>query len=135
MRKLMLAGMTDQPAAHLLGLMRSWSKPAELKLQGGAFQNEGYDQAQKAYGLTRQSAGSAPAKFELAASPDSPVINPAFVIKHWGEAGVKLSLNGKAVPRGTQFRFGYRQTLEGQDLIVWLKTEATSPLRIAVEAK
>ncbi|HYG34790.1 MAG TPA: LamG domain-containing protein [Clostridia bacterium] len=136
MRKIMLAGMTDQPASSLLSLMRSWSKPAELKLVGDAFQSESYDQAQKAYVLKRkQATASTPLKFELAASPESPIVNPAFVIKNWGEAGAELTLNGKKVPRGSRFRFGQRASLEGTDLVAWLKTESNSPLRITIQPK
>jgi hypothetical protein len=133
MRKIMLAGMTDQSAQSLLGLMRAWATPAELRLTGLGFASQGYDQAQKAYILRRQDPQtSAPLRFELAASADSPVINPAFVIKNWGETEPTLTLNGQAVPRGNQCRFGHHPTLEGTDLVVWLQTAAASPISVGL---
>ena len=32
--------------------------------------------------------------------------------------------------RGKSFRFGHTRTLQGSDLIVWLKTESTEPMLI-----
>lgn len=134
MRKIMLAGLTDQAATNLLGLARSWSHPAELKVTGGNFQSEGYDPAQKAYVLTSTSPTTSPVQIELAASQESPVINPAFVVKNWGEAEPKLSLNGVEIPPGTQFRVGHRNTLEGSDLIVWLRLEQASTCSLKLQA-
>ncbi len=62
-----------------------------------------------------------------AGSKNSPVLNPAFVIKNWGEARVKVSVGGKDIPRGQDCRVGHVSTLEGTDLIVWLKVEAMQP--------
>jgi hypothetical protein len=58
----------------------------------------------------------------------------AFVIKGWGESDVKLEIDGKEVERGKNFRFGHRNTLEGTDLIVWLKTESTQPIKFSLSS-
>jgi hypothetical protein len=60
-------------------------------------------------------------------------LNPAFVIRDWGNANAKLTLNGKAIPRGKEFRYGHRRTLESTDLIVWVRAESQSALRILIE--
>ena len=134
MRKIMLAGMTDQPAETLLPLVRSWSRPAELKPTSSGFNSLGYDPAQKAYLLKCEKPG-AELSFELAANAESPVVNPAFVLLGWGRADATLTLNGKTVASGECFRHGHRETLEGEDLIVWLKHQADSPLKIQIRAK
>ena len=71
----------------------------------------------------------------LAGSERSPVLNPAFVLKNWGEADATLMLDGKAIPRGNDFRIGHRQTLEGTDLIVWIKTESQGSLAVRLEPR
>jgi len=60
------------------------------------------------------------------------VVNPAFVIKSWGESDAELKVNGKKLKRGEDFRFGHRHTLEGCDLVVWIKTESTEPTQITL---
>jgi hypothetical protein len=131
-----LYGMTDQPVTKLVTLARSWNFPAELKLAGDDFESLGYDQNQRAYVLNcKPAVAAAPAAlaFTLAGSPQSPVLNPAFVVKNWGDADAKLTLDGKPIPRGKDFRFGHRQTLEGTDLIVWIETESQASLTFRLE--
>lgn len=71
-------------------------------------------------------------KFEVAAAKDSPIVNPAFVVKNWGKAPVELKVNGKTIQQGKDYRFGHCLTLEGCDLIVWLKLEETKPVEISI---
>ena len=132
MRKIMLAGMTEQRAEKLLPLANSWSKPAELKLTGEGFTSTGLDPAQKAYLLKCQTPG-AKLSFTLAASAESPVVNPAFVVLGWGNKNAKLALNGKVLAQGEALHFGNRQTIDGEDLVVWVKADSTAPLNFVIE--
>ena len=66
----------------------------------------------------------------LQASDGSPAVNPAIVIKNWGEGDARMTLDGKPVAAGKNLRFGHVQRLEGTDLLVWIQTQATKPLRI-----
>ena len=128
-----LYGMTDQPVSTLVTLARSWNFPAELKLAGTAFESRGYDKNQRAYVLVCKSAGTPEAlEFTLDGSAQSPVRNPALVVKNWGDSNVKLTMNGKAIPRGKDFRFGQLQTFDGADLVVWIKTETRAPLTLSL---
>ena len=135
MTKIMLNGLTPKSAAQLVPLAKSWSKPPELKLKkglfGSDFESEGYDPTQRAYQIVCKKRGKPSAlEFELAASKDSPVVNPAFVIKGWGKEGAMLTLRGKTTKAGKGFRIGHRHTVDGSDLIVWVKTESTKPVKI-----
>lgn len=128
-----LYGMTDKPITRLVPLARSWINPPKLAITSPGFSGNGYDKYQRAYVLTCRDKGSpSTLKFQLAASKESPVVNPAFVVRNWGEAGAGLKLNGKPVKRGRDFRFGHRRTFEGSDLIVWLKTESAEPVKISL---
>jgi hypothetical protein len=73
-------------------------------------------------------------EFELAASKDSPVVNPAFVIKNWGDIDAQLKIDGKETKCGKDFRTGLRHSLEGTDLIVWLKIQSTEPVQISLSS-
>jgi len=131
---IMLHGMTDKPAGELAPVAKSWLHAAELKLPGLTgryFTSEGYDKTQRAYVISCGKAGKAAAlKIELAASEDSPVINPAFVIKGWGTGKVYCSVDGNEVKCGKDFRFGHADSLQDSDLVVWLRKESTRPIQI-----
>jgi hypothetical protein len=116
-------------------LARSWLQPAKLKNISKGFHSEGYSRDQRAYVLAKETKQQVNLEFELPASDESPVVNPAFVIKNWGEAGVALKINGRNVPRGTIFRLGHRRSIEGGDLVVWLMMESVEPVRILLSPR
>lgn len=131
--KLLLNGLTTKSVAELLPLAKSWLTPAEIDVVGEAYRSEGYDPAQRAYVLVRTTSGK-PAVLELTlqASQHTPLVNPAIVIKNWGEDGARLQIDGKRVTRGKDFRYGRMQKLEGTDLVVWIQKESTTPLKVTV---
>jgi hypothetical protein len=115
----------------VLGLARAWIHPPAIKIAGSPFSSDGYNQDQRAYLLKRVQPGGS-LEVELAGNPDAPVFNPAFVIQGWGENEAALKVAGAEVPRGRSFRYGHRHTLDGTDLVVWIKTESERPVRIAI---
>jgi len=123
-----LYGLTDKPAVSLLPLAKSWNYPAQIKIQSKGFTSSGYDYKQRAYVIKCN--GGKSLEFELAGSKDSPVVNPAFVIRNWGERNAALKINGRKIRRGKNFRIGHGYTLAGCDLIVWIQKESTTPIRI-----
>jgi hypothetical protein len=128
-----LYGLTEKTTGELAPLARSWNQPAEVSLTGSGFSNNGYDKYQRAYVLTYNDEGDpSELNLELGGSPDHPIINPAFVVKGWGPFGAALTINGKKVNRGNDFRFGHRKTVHGRDLIVWIKREAHEPIRFTL---
>jgi hypothetical protein len=133
MTKIMLHGMTNKSAGQLAPLARSWAWPASLNIEGDDFLNKGYDQTERAYILEAKRAGKNDVlTFELDANEKSPVVNPAFVINNWGRADAKLSVNGKSIKRGRNFRLGHRHRLGNSDLIIWLEMDSFKPIRISV---
>ena len=129
-----LYGMTDQPVESLAPLSRSWNSAPAVALAGSGFESLGYNKNQRAYVFTAQSPEPGPLEFTLEASPESPIQNPAFVVKNWGNRPAKLSINGKAIPRGKDFRFGRNKTVEGTDLVVWAKISADKKTSFNLEA-
>ncbi len=129
----MLHGMTDRDGGELAVLAKSWLHAPQLEMVSRGFTSAGYDLTQRAYVLTCNKAGEpAPLAFRINASEDSPSVNPAFVIKRWGKIGAALKLNGRAIKRSKDFRFGHRPSDDGYDLIVWIKTESNKPLSVSL---
>ena len=128
-----IMGLTNQPIEKLAPIARSWLQTPQLKAKGKAFKSEGYSRDERAFILSKTgSGGTETLEFEIAASEDSPVVNPAFVIKNWGRTDAKLKISGKRTNRGKVFRFGHNHRLEGSDLIVWVKAEATKPIKFSL---
>lgn len=126
-----LYGMTTKPMAELAKLARSWAQAPALVLKGKGFQSKGYDRGDRAYHVERADAeGDGTFEGEICASEDSPLVNIAFVVQNWGHAGAKLQMDGKPVARGSQFRYGCLQQMEGSMLLVWIKVETSSPVSI-----
>jgi hypothetical protein len=127
-----IMGLTNQPIEKLAPIARSWLQTPELKVKGKAFRSEGYSRDERAFILSKTSGGAETLEFEIAVSEDSPVVNPAFVVKNWGRSDAKLKINGKRVNRSKVFRFGHNHRLDGSDLIVWVKAEAAKPVKFSL---
>ncbi|MGA2115851.1 MAG: LamG domain-containing protein [Bryobacteraceae bacterium] len=122
--KLLMDGLTLKPAAELVPLAKSWLKPAAAEATG--LRSEGYQAAERAYVL-RCEGKAEKAEITLRASSESPVVNPALIVRNWN-GGARVLVNGE--PRG---RIGQVFRLEGTDLVVWLELEATRPVMIQIE--
>ena len=135
--RVIMEGITDGPIAQLVPLAKSWLNPPDLttkaRLWASACTYHGYDRTQRAYVLSCPEPGKpSEARLNLAANDTSPVVNPVFIIKGWGEAGAALEINGKEQKRGKNFRLGHRRTLDGSDLVVWVRIESVKPVRISL---
>jgi hypothetical protein len=122
--KLMIHGMTDKPVEEIVPLAKSWMYAPELKLNGDGFTSSGYDQTQMAYLIESKSDEAGSLGLTIEASPESPSVNPAFVIKNWGERKAWLQINGKKIEWDKDHRCGIEYRLDSTDLIVWLNHQS-----------
>ena len=129
-----LYGMTDQAAETLAPLSRSWNSAPAATLAGSGYEGGSYKKSQRAYMFTAKAPGAGPLEFSLEATQESPIQNPAFVVKNWGNRPASLTIDGKEIPRGKDFRFGHNKTLEGTDLIVWAKTKGDKKTSFKIQA-
>jgi len=129
MTKIMLNGLTDKTVEELVPLTKSWANPPKLVVMGGGFANEDYDPTDLAFHLTSKQ-GAQILTMKIAASLESPIVDPAFVVNDWGYAGAALEVNGKTIAHGNSLRVGHRERLDGTDLIVWFRFEATAPITV-----
>jgi len=62
------------------------------------------------------------------------VVNPAFVIKGWGQLPPIVRIDG-ASPGEGDVETGFIETLNGTDLVLWLRKTATSPVQVSLTTK
>ncbi len=131
--RIMLQGMTDKTAGELVPLAKSWLQAPKMKLRSQAYRGGRYDQSERAYLVEATDPGqSHSCSFVVDASKESPLLNPAFIIRNWGNRPATLSINGRHWKRGEDLRQGIRRGIDGDDLIVWIRLEEQSPVEILV---
>jgi len=138
-----LQGMTNaaDPVKDLVSLAWSWIQAPRLQMEGlnPSYTDITYDPAQKAYIVPREGYGPAALKFSLEYDNDGggfgvpmSIVNPAFIVKDWGTSGVKLTVDGKLIEPGKEFRIGYEDTPTGTDLILWLKILSSKQMQFTL---
>jgi hypothetical protein len=131
--RIMLQGMTDKKADELVPLARSWLHAPAMELTTQAYAGGSYDPSERAYLIEKRDPGKRiPCTFVLAASEDSPLINPAVVIENWGSQPANCTVNGKQMVQGEDFRQGIRKSMDGEDLILWIPLEEEKPVTISI---
>jgi len=130
---IMLNGLTEKPATALLPLAKSWLSPPGMEIGGDGFAAAGYDPTQRAFVLSRlgRSASSA-LPVLLRASEESPVVNPVLLIRGWGQSAPRVEIDGRPAPLGPDVRAGHIYGLESDDLVLWIRKESASPVRITI---
>jgi hypothetical protein len=133
--KILMSGMTTSAAAKLVTIAKAWVTPAKIEVAGSAFGSDGYNPAERAYMITRKTGTPiAPLEITLDAAAATPAVNPAFVIKNWGEAAPVLKIDGKTGAWGADFRYGLERNLDGIDLVVWIRKELARPTKVRLAA-
>jgi hypothetical protein len=129
MTKLLLTGFTNKTAEELLPLAKSWENPPEINTADGSVIM--YDQVERAFTIEINE-GVSEINFELSATKESPVLNPAFIIAGWGRNGIEFYINDEKINKGKDFRIGYEQKLDDVDLVAWIKyySEEMTKVRI-----
>jgi hypothetical protein len=129
-----LFGLTRQSAADLALLDRSWLQPAAVTITSGDFTAR-FDPSQRAYVLVRKAAAAANPRqkldLTLEASDQSPAVNPAFVVKDWGDSPAIVKIRGKKLS-SDNLRTGLVSRLDGTDLVIWVRTQSTKPMRLTI---
>ncbi|MCK5694016.1 MAG: hypothetical protein KAI08_14230, partial [Bacteroidales bacterium] len=129
--KIMLVGLTDQNTDGLVTMAKSWINAPSLSHKSPLIKTAGYNQSEKSYIIELAESGKL--QFEIEASHDAPLHNPAFVITNWGISDISLIMNGKKIERGKEFRYGFRSGLENTDLIIWIKTNSEEVNQFIIE--
>jgi hypothetical protein len=131
--RIMLQGMTKEGAAELVPLAKSWLHAPEMVIATEGYTGGIYDEAERAYAVEQVSGNRVPLEFSIRGSRESPLINPAFIIKNWGEQPAVLSVNGKVMEPGEDFRQGIRKGTHGDDLIIWIRLTKQDTVKISLK--
>jgi hypothetical protein len=132
--KILMDGLTDRTGSELALLAKSWLHPPAAKVTGEGFESKGYDPVERAFVVVRTGGNSSEFKIRLNASDNSPLFDPAVLVKNWDANDPRVSVDGYALPTGSAVRIGTVQHLDGTDLVVWLKQQSTKPIEISLNA-
>ena len=129
-----MEGMTNQPAASLVPLAKSWlNAPPVTDPAGGT--SQGYDPSHRAYAFTWS---KSPLSFGIAAADENPSHNLCFEIRNWPNdtTTANLKINGNARPAGPDFKQGIKIDTDGTyTLLVWVGLSATTPQKFDIAPK
>jgi hypothetical protein len=110
-------GFTNKDISELVPLARFWNREPKIIVKSGAAIAE-FKMSEKAYHID---VTGPKVELEINASADSPLYNPALVLKNWNQESGKIMIDGKIVEIGKDCRVGHRYTHSGIDLIVWIR--------------
>jgi hypothetical protein len=129
-----LYGMTGLSMEQLVFVARSWNNAPLLESNSEGFASEGFDRGQRCYVLNHKPGATGDTlALRIMASEDAPVYNPALVVNNWDKDSLTLTLNGKEIQRGKDFRIGVHHSLEDSKVMIWIKTQATEPISISLK--
>jgi hypothetical protein len=123
-------GFTDQAIETLIPLAKYWQHPPQVKdISGGESYN--FSKDEKAYIFKME---SEKVSFTLAASQNSPVVNPAFVLSHWEQqSAAQVFIDGKELQTSEKFRQGFTRDPEGQLVkVIWLEMTSEKPVKVEI---
>jgi hypothetical protein len=104
-----------------------------MEVDGAEYAGEGFDPTERAFVVSRRGQdGPAPVTVALRASKDSPAVNPVLRVRRWNAALPHVEIGGRPAASGKDFRAGLIPGLEGDDLVLWVRGEWTSPVRISI---
>ena len=131
--RILLQGMTDKKAETLVPLAKSWLQAPTMEIASDAYRGGRYDQSERAFLIEKTDQGHVtPCTFVVDASKDSPLLNPAIIIKNWGSQLATLSVDGRKIKQGKDFRQGIRKGPLGEDLILWIRLDRQTPVKMTL---
>jgi hypothetical protein len=129
--KILMDGLTNRTAAELAVLAKSWLHPAAIEIKGTGFESKGYDPAERAFVVRRDSGSTSQLQLTLHGSEDSPLLNPAILVKSWNADGARVTVDGRPLPAG-EVRVGAAHNLDSTDLVVYIQQRSTKPMEITL---
>jgi hypothetical protein len=123
---------TDNLDKHIT-FARYWNNPPDIVNLNENLIYLGFCKDERAFYLKKIGPKPKFHKFDLAVTENSPLVNPVFIIENWGSDEILLEINDQIMNPGKNFKYDYRRTLDGTDLIVWLKYNSTEPISLAIK--
>ncbi len=131
--RIMLQGMTAKGAKDLVPMAKSWLQAPKLAIKSSAYLGGTYDQSERAYIIEKKTkTANASLEFTLQASKDSPLLNPAIIVRNWGKQHAKIRINGQNIAEGKNFRQGIVSNPDSDDLIIWLRLDSEKLTEVSI---
>ncbi len=113
-------------------MARFFLEPPTAQPQDDSFTAR-YDIHQKAYVLTRAAESVRMLRFDVQASREHPLVNPAFVVENWGSDKVATVEIQRHEARNIDIRQGIVRRANGVNaLVVWIEMSTAEPLQITL---
>jgi len=127
--KILMEAMLNTDPLDVIPLAASWLSPSEVTPIKGC-ESTGYDRAQRAFLINATEDDLA---IRVEASTESPLINPCFIIKDWGQnSPASFIVDGNIRTSGPDARQGIIRDTDGKwVLVAWFKLESTKPVEFA----
>ncbi|MCX6872642.1 MAG: LamG domain-containing protein [Verrucomicrobia bacterium] len=124
---MVLYGFTRQPAASLVPLAKSWNQPPEIAALAGC-KAAAYRKESRDFPLVAEKESMS---VRIAATGESPLVNPCFIIRNWGHNGaarVKTTAAGvKDVRQGVIIDTDGTKTM-----VIWLDLTSTAEVSVNI---
>jgi hypothetical protein len=124
-----LYGMNNMDIDQLIQFGRSWAFAPEIRINSKGIISNGFDRSRRCYQFENRTEKPIQVELTINGSTDSPIMNPAFVIKNWNSESAKVLVNGNEYNKS---EVGVKHKLEGSDLIVffWIKDDTKTNIKI-----
>jgi hypothetical protein len=133
MEAMNIYGLTHEGPTGLTSLNRSWNFAPEIQAETGCV-SLGYRKNERAYQLVRKADAL---KFTIQATKESPLVNPAFVVKNWDDRSsgrLQLKINGQIVSDKMTLKKGIEMDTDGSPMLVlWLKYSAEESVTMEID--
>jgi hypothetical protein len=124
-QKILMEAMLNWNPEQLVPLARSWINAPEIKGMAGA--SGEYDPGQRAYVLTKRDSDIS---FSIEASDESPLVNPAFILKNWGD---KKDVEVFVSDMKAECRQGiFRDTDGSKTMAIWIDINENSKVNFVI---
>jgi hypothetical protein len=126
-------GYTDQSIRTAIPYARFWQNPPQVNDVSGG-KSYDFNKDEKAYIFKME---GEKLSFTIDADKNSPLVNPAFVIRHWEKmAPAKVVVDGKEVRAGKTLRQGDTRCAEGQLVkVIWLEMASEKPIKVEISRR
>ena len=103
-----LYGFTNKSIENIIPLGRFWNRPPEIEIIKGASSSE-FLKSEKAYNIVTEGDS---VSITIKASDESPLVNPAFVLRNWDSEKISIKVNDQLINESRDCRVGKKYTAE-----------------------
>jgi hypothetical protein len=125
-------GISENPIEELIPFARFWLSPPNIKIYGNGYSFDGFNKNERAYHISKVKGKNEELKFSVLADAESPVVNPVFIVRNWGNQKPHIKLDGGELLGKEQFRYSINKKLNERNLIVWMNINSVRETEISI---